>query len=62
MGSPFLELCFGYGVKVKFKSEVKFDLKSGKKSPLFTDYNVVRCLLIPECQGLLGWVGSYRYV
>ena len=23
MGSPFLEICFEYGVKVKVKSEVK---------------------------------------
>ena len=28
MGSPFLELFSGYGVKVKVASEVKFDLKS----------------------------------
>ena len=29
---------FGYSVKVKVKSEGKFDLKYGRKSPLLTDY------------------------
>ena len=50
MGSPFLELLFGYGVKVKVKSEAKcqIGLKSGNKSPLLTDY-VVRWLPNPEC-------------
>ena len=28
-GSPFLELFLGYGIKIKVKSEVKFDLKPG---------------------------------
>ena len=40
MGSPFLELSFGYGVKVKVKSEVKGHIlpKIRKESPLLTDY------------------------
>ena len=38
MGSPFLELCFGYGVKVK--SDVKGQIcpEIRKTSPLLTDY------------------------
>ena len=40
MGSPFLELSFGYGVKVKVKSEVKGQIlpKIRKTSLLLTDY------------------------
>ena len=39
MGSPFLELFFGYGVKVKVTSEVKGQIgpKISKQSPLLTD-------------------------
>ena len=60
MGSPFLELFFGYGVKVKVTSEVKGQIgpKISKQSPL----DVVHCLPISECQGLLGWISRYMNV
>ena len=35
--------------------------KNLEKSPIDRLY-VVLCLLIPEYQGLLGWVGRYMYV
>ena len=42
MGSPFLDLYFGYGVNVKVKSEVKGQSlpKITKISHLFTDYGI----------------------
>ena len=43
------------------RSKVKFDLKSGKNTSLDRLY-VVRCLPIPECQGLLRWIGRYMYL
>ena len=47
--------------QVKVKSEVKVDLKSEIIISIDRLY-VVRCLPIPECQCLLGWVGRYVYV
>ena len=57
IGSPFLELYFGYGVKVKVTSEVKGQIwpKIRKQITSIDRLFVVRCLPIPECQGLL-WV------
>ena len=60
-GVHFWSCFFGYGVKVKVNSEVKGQILPNIRNQI-TSIDRLYVLLIPEYQGLLGWIGRYMYV